>query len=31
MHIREGDTEHQMLSSDAFLQVSAKKGSKEFY
>ncbi|MCK4738269.1 MAG: hypothetical protein KAT10_06865, partial [Sulfurimonas sp.] len=31
MHIREGATEHRMLSSDAFLQIGAKKGSKEFY
>jgi len=31
MHIREGDTQHQMLSSDAFLQIDAKKGSKKFY
>ncbi|MCW8954759.1 MAG: cytochrome c biogenesis protein CcsA, partial [Sulfurimonas sp.] len=30
MSIREGTTEHRMLSSDAFLQVEAKKGSKEF-
>ncbi|MCF6309315.1 MAG: cytochrome c biogenesis protein CcsA [Sulfurimonas sp.] len=31
MHIREGATEHRMLSSDAFLQIGAKKGSEEFY
>lgn len=31
MHIREGATENRMLSSDAFLQVGAKKGTKEFY
>ncbi|MCK9454475.1 cytochrome c biogenesis protein CcsA [Sulfurimonas sp.] len=30
MSIREGTTEHRMLSSDAFLQIEAKKGSKEF-
>ena len=31
MHIREGDTENRMLSSDAFLQINAKKESQEFY
>ena len=31
MHIREGATENRMLSSDAFLQIGAKKGSEEFY
>jgi cytochrome c-type biogenesis protein CcsB len=31
MHIREGATENRMLSSDAFLQIGAKKGSNEFY
>lgn len=31
MHIREGATENRMLSSDAFLQITAKKGSKKFY
>ncbi len=31
MHIRENDTEHRMLSSDAFIQVSAKKGDEKFY
>lgn len=30
MNIREGSTEHRMLSSDAFLQIEAKKGDKEF-
>ncbi|MDQ1264778.1 MAG: hypothetical protein QG559_1779, partial [Campylobacterota bacterium] len=30
MNIREGTTEHRMLSSDAFLQIEAKKGDKEF-
>lgn len=30
MSIREGATEHRMLSSDAFLQIEAKKGDKEF-
>ncbi|OHE01768.1 MAG: hypothetical protein A2W82_10945 [Sulfurimonas sp. RIFCSPLOWO2_12_36_12] len=30
MNIREGATEHRMLSSDAFLQIEAKKGEKEF-
>ncbi len=30
MVIREGATEHRMLSSDAFLQIKAKKGEKEF-
>lgn len=30
MHIREGVTEQKMISSDAFLQIEAKKGSKEF-
>ncbi|MDD3505172.1 MAG: cytochrome c biogenesis protein CcsA [Sulfurimonas sp.] len=30
MNIREGATEHRMLSSDAFLQIEAKKGPKEF-
>ncbi|MDD2790947.1 MAG: cytochrome c biogenesis protein CcsA [Sulfurimonas sp.] len=31
MHIREGETENRMLSSDAFLQINAKKASQEFY
>ncbi len=31
MHIREGDTVNQMLSSDAFLQIKAQKNSREFY
>ncbi|MEN8146735.1 MAG: cytochrome c biogenesis protein CcsA [Campylobacterota bacterium] len=31
MHIREGASEHRMLSSDAFLQISAKKNGKEYY
>ena len=30
MNIREGATEHRMISSDAFLQIEAKKGEKEF-
>lgn len=30
MNIREGATENRMLSSDAFLQIEAKKGDKEF-
>ncbi|WP_310442072.1 cytochrome c biogenesis protein CcsA [Sulfurimonas sp.] len=30
MAIREGATEHRMISSDAFLQIEAKKGEKEF-
>ena len=30
MHIREGATEHRMLSSDALLQIKAKKDSSEF-
>lgn len=31
MHIREGKSESRMLSSDAFLQISATKDSKEYY
>ncbi|QOY51862.1 cytochrome c biogenesis protein CcsA [Candidatus Sulfurimonas baltica] len=31
MHIREGATEHRMLSSDAFLQVGATKNDKKYY
>jgi cytochrome c-type biogenesis protein CcsB len=31
MHIREGSTVNNMLSSDAFLQIKATKDSKEFY
>ncbi len=31
MHIREGVSEHRMLSSDAFLQISAHKDSKTYY
>ncbi len=30
MHIREGATQNQMISSDAFLQVTAKKEGKEY-
>ena len=30
MSIREGATENRMLSSDAFLQIEAKKGDKEY-
>lgn len=30
MHIREGDTENRMLSADAFLQLSAKKGGQTY-
>ena len=31
LHIREGDTEHRMLSSEAFLQINAKKDDVDFY
>ncbi len=31
MHIREHTTEHRMLSSDAYIQVTAKKGNEEHY
>ncbi|QOY54435.1 cytochrome c biogenesis protein CcsA [Candidatus Sulfurimonas marisnigri] len=31
MNIREGSTEHRMLSSDAFLQVSANKNNTKYY
>ncbi len=31
MHIREGNTEHRMLSSDAFLQITAKMKDKTYY
>ncbi len=31
LHIRENATENRMLSSDAFLQIKAKKDNKEFY
>ena len=31
MHIREGQSANTMLSSDAFLQINAKKDSKEYY
>lgn len=31
MHIRENATENRMLSSDAFLQINAKKASQDFY
>jgi len=30
MSIREGEAQNRMLSSDAFLQIEAKKGEKEF-
>lgn len=31
MHIREGDTENRMLSSDAFLQINAVKEEKKYH
>lgn len=31
MHIREGDTENRMLSSDAFLQIDAVKEGKKYH
>ncbi len=31
MHIREGATQNEMISSDAYLQVTAKKGSQEHH
>lgn len=31
LHIRENATENRMLSSDAFLQIKAKKDNQEFY
>ncbi|MCK9373187.1 MAG: cytochrome c biogenesis protein CcsA [Sulfuricurvum sp.] len=31
MHIREGDTENRMLSSDAFLQIDALKEGKKYH
>ena len=31
MHIREGASEHRMLSSDAFLQINATRDGKTYY
>ncbi len=31
MHIREGNSEHRILSSDAFLQITAKKNDNTYY